>query len=100
MLTETTAELAAALTLAAARRVAEADVFMRAGKYKGWLPTLFIGNLLQVRPGWGPALPGEGAASPWTADKLSWVAAGRMCKGRGAALCCVHVCKRRTRRWA
>jgi hydroxypyruvate reductase 1 len=47
VLTETTAELAAALTFAAARRVAEADVFMRAGKYKGWLPTLFIGELLQ-----------------------------------------------------
>lgn len=47
VLTETTAELAAALTLAAARRVVEADVFMRGGKYEGWLPTLFIGNLLQ-----------------------------------------------------
>ena len=47
VLTETTAELAAALTLAAARRVVEADVFMRAGKYDGWLPNLFIGNLLQ-----------------------------------------------------
>lgn len=47
VLTETTAELAAALTLAAARRVPEADVFMRAGKYKGWLPTLFVGSLLQ-----------------------------------------------------
>ncbi len=47
VLTETTAELAAALTLAAARRVAEADVFMRAGHYKGWLPTLFVGQLLQ-----------------------------------------------------
>lgn len=47
VLTETTAELAAALTLAAARRVVEADVFMRAGRYKGWLPTLFVGNLLQ-----------------------------------------------------
>jgi glycerate dehydrogenase len=47
VLTETTAELAAALTLAAARRVPEADVFMRAGEYKGWLPTLFVGNLLQ-----------------------------------------------------
>lgn len=47
VLTETTAELAAALTLAAARRVPEADVFMRAGKYKGWLPTLFVGQLLQ-----------------------------------------------------
>jgi len=47
VLTETTAELAAALTLSAARRVVEADVFMRAGHYKGWLPTLFVGNLLQ-----------------------------------------------------
>eukprot|EP01026_Neomeris_dumetosa_P053841 TRINITY_DN4818_c0_g1_i7.p1 TRINITY_DN4818_c0_g1~~TRINITY_DN4818_c0_g1_i7.p1 ORF type:complete len:398 (-),score=64.05 TRINITY_DN4818_c0_g1_i7:60-1253(-) len=47
VLTETTAELAAALTMAAARRVVEADVFMRAGHYKGWLPTLFVGLLLQ-----------------------------------------------------
>lgn len=47
MLTETTAELAASLTLAAARRVPEADKYMRAGKFKGWLPTLFVGNLLQ-----------------------------------------------------
>lgn len=47
VLTETTAELAAALTMAAARRVPEADVFMRAGHYKGWLPTLFVGQLLQ-----------------------------------------------------
>ena len=47
VLTETTAEIAAALTLAAARRVAEADVFMRAGHYQGWLPSLFIGQLLQ-----------------------------------------------------
>jgi hypothetical protein len=47
VLTETTAEIAAALTLAAARRVVEADSFMRNGHYKGWLPTLFIGNLLQ-----------------------------------------------------
>jgi hydroxypyruvate reductase 1 len=47
VLTETTAELAAALTLSAARRVPEADVFMRAGKYEGWLPTLFVGQLLQ-----------------------------------------------------
>lgn len=45
---QTTAELAAALTLAATRRVVEADEFMRAGKYKGWLPTLFVGSLLQV----------------------------------------------------
>lgn len=47
VLTETTAELAVSLTFAAARRVVEGDKFMRAGQYKGWLPTLFIGNLLQ-----------------------------------------------------
>jgi hydroxypyruvate reductase 1 len=47
VLTETTAELAAALTLSAARRVVEADDFMRAGKYEGWLPSLFVGNLLK-----------------------------------------------------
>lgn len=47
VLTETTAELAAALSLAAARRVVEADDFMRAGKYDGWLPTMFVGNLLK-----------------------------------------------------
>ena len=47
VLTETTAELAASLTFAAARRVVEADVFMRAEKYKGWLPDLFVGSLLQ-----------------------------------------------------
>lgn len=46
VLTEATAELAVALTLSASRRIAESDVFMRAGKYKGWLPTLFLGELL------------------------------------------------------
>ncbi|KAG5624766.1 hypothetical protein H5410_009984 [Solanum commersonii] len=47
VLTETTAELAASLSLAAARRIVEADEFMRAGKYEGWLPHLFVGNLLK-----------------------------------------------------
>jgi hydroxypyruvate reductase 1 len=47
VLTDTTAEMTVALTLAAARRVVEADSFMRAGKYQGWLPTLFLGQLLQ-----------------------------------------------------
>ena len=27
----------------------EGDKFMRAGLYKGWLPTLFVGNLLPVK---------------------------------------------------
>lgn len=44
VLTETTAELALALTFAAARRVVEADRFMRAGQYDGWLPGLFVGE--------------------------------------------------------
>jgi len=51
VLTETTAEMAVTLTFAAARRVGEAERFLRAGKYKGWLPTLFMGELL-----WGKTL--------------------------------------------
>jgi hydroxypyruvate reductase 1 len=46
VLTETTAQMAVALTFAAARRIGEAERFLRAGKYVGWLPTLFLGNLL------------------------------------------------------
>jgi hydroxypyruvate reductase 1 len=49
VLTETTAEMAVALTLAAARRVVEADRFMRAGHYHGWLPTMFMGRRLHGR---------------------------------------------------
>ncbi|MGD9193562.1 MAG: NAD(P)-dependent oxidoreductase, partial [Desulfobacterales bacterium] len=30
----------------AARRTGEAERFLRAGKYRGWLPTLFLGELL------------------------------------------------------
>jgi hydroxypyruvate reductase 1 len=47
VLTDTTAEMAVALTLAAARRVGEAERFLRAGRYQGWLPTLFLGELLR-----------------------------------------------------
>ncbi|MDH3883586.1 MAG: hypothetical protein OET63_05175 [Desulfobacterales bacterium] len=46
VLTETTAQMAVALTFAAARRISEAERFLRGGKYVGWLPTLFLGNLL------------------------------------------------------
>ncbi len=46
VLTETTAEMAVALTFAAARRLGEAERFQRQGKYTGWLPTLFMGELL------------------------------------------------------
>lgn len=40
------AEHAIALTLAAAKRVCEADRFTRAGKYKGWEPELLLGTEL------------------------------------------------------
>jgi glycerate dehydrogenase len=46
VLTEATAEMAVALTFATARRVGESERFLRAGKYRGWLPTLFLGDLL------------------------------------------------------
>ncbi len=46
VLTETTAEMAVALTFAAARRVAEADAYLRSGKFEGWLPDLFLGKRL------------------------------------------------------
>jgi glyoxylate reductase len=44
VLTETTADLAFALLLAAARRVAEADRFVRAGAWKAWEPDLLLGR--------------------------------------------------------
>jgi hydroxypyruvate reductase 1 len=47
VLTETTAEMAVALTFAAARRVGESERFLRAGRYHGWLPSLFLGELLR-----------------------------------------------------
>ena len=46
VLTETTAEMAVALTFAAARRVGEAERFLRDGRFAGWLPTMFLGRLL------------------------------------------------------
>lgn len=44
VLTETTAEMAVALTLSAGRRVVEADRFLRDGRYDGWLPTMYMGQ--------------------------------------------------------
>lgn len=49
VLTETTAEMAVALTFAAARRTGESERFLRAGNYRGWLPALFLGKLLYGR---------------------------------------------------
>jgi len=47
VLTEATAELGFALMISAARKIVEADKFVRQGKFKGWEPTLFLGQGLQ-----------------------------------------------------
>jgi len=44
VLTETTADFAWTLLMAAARRVVEADRFARAGKFKMWGPRMFLGH--------------------------------------------------------
>lgn len=46
VLTDATADLRWALILGIARRVVEADKFVREGKFIGWLPHLFIGNMV------------------------------------------------------
>jgi glyoxylate reductase len=51
VLTETTADLTFALMLAAARRVAESDRFVRAGRWRMWTPRLMLG-----RDVWGATL--------------------------------------------
>src|SRR5438270_9056399 len=43
VLSDTTADLAFALLMATARRIPEAERFLRAGKYNGWGPLLFCG---------------------------------------------------------
>jgi glyoxylate reductase len=47
VLTAATADLAAALALACARRVVEGDRFTRAGKFNGWKPDLLLGAELE-----------------------------------------------------
>jgi len=44
VLTETTADLAWALIMAAARRVAEGDRYVRAGRWRTWGPLLLLGS--------------------------------------------------------
>ncbi len=43
VLTDTTADLAWALLMSAARRIAEGDRMMREGKFEGWAPMLLLG---------------------------------------------------------
>lgn len=49
VLTDTTADLAWTLLMAVARNVVAADRYMRAGKYKIWGPSLFLGG--DISPG-------------------------------------------------
>lgn len=44
VLTDTTADFAFALLLAASRRLVEADLFVREGKWRTWDPNLFLGQ--------------------------------------------------------
>ena len=44
MLTETSADLAFALMLAAARRVVEGDRLVRSGRWRGWEPDQLLGH--------------------------------------------------------
>ncbi|MDI3531328.1 MAG: glyoxylate reductase [Candidatus Atribacteria bacterium] len=44
VLTETTADLAWALMMGIARRIVEADKFVRAGQFRGWEPLLLLGT--------------------------------------------------------
>lgn len=47
VLTDTVAEFAVAMVFALTKRIPEADVFTRAGKYKGWGPMLLLGSDLK-----------------------------------------------------
>jgi len=49
VLTEATADLAWALLMAASRRLPEAERYLRAGKFTGWGPMLFMGGDLNGR---------------------------------------------------
>lgn len=44
VLTDTTADCAISLMFAAARRIVEADDYMRSGKFEGWAPMLLLGK--------------------------------------------------------
>lgn len=46
VLNDATADLTWAMILGIARRIVEADKFVREGKFTGWLPHLFIGNMV------------------------------------------------------
>jgi len=47
VLTNTVAEFTLALIIAVTKRISEAERFLRAGKYEGWAPELFLGSDLK-----------------------------------------------------
>lgn len=49
VLTESTADLAWALIMAASRRIVESDSYVRRGKFQGWEPLLMLGQDLHQR---------------------------------------------------
>lgn len=49
VLTDTVAGFAVALMLSVARRIPEADAFVRKGNYKGWAPELLLGSDIKGR---------------------------------------------------
>ncbi len=65
VLTEAVAEHTLALMFACARRISEADTFMRAGRYKQWEPLGFLGPQL-----WGKTIGvvGLGRIGSWVAE--------------------------------
>jgi glyoxylate reductase len=69
VLTETTADLAFALLMAAARRVAEGDRFVRANRWRAWTPRLMLGHDV-----WGATL-----------GIVGWGAIGQAVARRGSA---------------
>ncbi|MGH7879569.1 MAG: 2-hydroxyacid dehydrogenase, partial [Candidatus Binataceae bacterium] len=79
VLSETTADLAFALMLAAARRVAEGDRYVRAGRWRTWTPRLMLGRDI-----WGATL-----------GIIGWGAIGQAVARRAAGfgmriLCAAH----------
>lgn len=49
VLTESTADLAWALIMAASRRIVESDSYVRRGEFEGWEPLLYLGQDLHAR---------------------------------------------------
>jgi glyoxylate reductase len=49
VLTESTADLCWALIMATARRITEAEAYLRAGKFRGWEPLLLLGQDVHQR---------------------------------------------------